>query len=105
MIPQTIRSDAESGESTPPLEMKLGKKDTSTEANSKEVADDGTPPVDIMAQQLKFVACLKILMEELSTLATGFEVDGRFLSLLLYPKPKKTLSSDSYNIRLSVTGT
>ncbi|GLH09347.1 Uncharacterized protein GBIM_14433 [Gryllus bimaculatus] len=29
-----------------------------------------------MAQQLKFVACLKILMEELSTLATGFEVDG-----------------------------
>lgn len=34
--------------------------------------------VDIMAQQLKFVACLKILMEELSTLATGFEVDGIF---------------------------
>lgn len=30
-----------------------------------------------MAQQLKFVACLKILMEELSTLATGFEVDGK----------------------------
>ena len=26
---------------------------------------------DIMAQQLKFVACLKIMMEELSTLATG----------------------------------
>lgn len=32
---------------------------------------------DIMAQQLKFVACLKILMEELSTLATGYEVDGK----------------------------
>ncbi len=29
---------------------------------------------DIMAQQLKFIACLKIMMEELSTLATGFEV-------------------------------
>lgn len=43
----------------------------------KEKEDD-TPTVDIMAQQLKFVACLKILMEELSTLATGFEVDGKF---------------------------
>lgn len=35
--------------------------------------------VDIMAQQLKFIACLKIMMEELSTLATGFEVDGGLL--------------------------
>ena len=32
--------------------------------------------MDIMAQQLKFISCLKILMEELSTLATGFEADG-----------------------------
>ncbi len=39
---------------------------------------------DIMAQQLKFVACLKILMEELSTLATGFEVDGGQLRYQLY---------------------
>ncbi|CAB4063326.1 unnamed protein product [Lepeophtheirus salmonis] len=29
--------------------------------------------LDIMAQQLKFIACLKIIMEELGTLATGFE--------------------------------
>jgi hypothetical protein len=29
--------------------------------------------------QLKFIACLKIMMEELSTLATGFEVDGGLL--------------------------
>jgi hypothetical protein len=35
--------------------------------------------VDIMAQQFKFIACLKIMMEELSTLATGFEVDGGLL--------------------------
>jgi len=41
-------------------------------------------PLDIMAQQLKFVACLKILMEELSTLATGFEVDGGQLRYQLY---------------------
>nr|NP_572302.2 Rabconnectin-3A [Drosophila melanogaster]AAF46135.3 Rabconnectin-3A [Drosophila melanogaster] len=40
--------------------------------------------MDIMAQQLKFVACLKILMEELSTLATGFEVDGGQLRYQLY---------------------
>ncbi|ELU10253.1 hypothetical protein CAPTEDRAFT_201231 [Capitella teleta] len=39
---------------------------------------------DIMAQQLKFVACLKIMMEELSTLATGFEVDGGQLRFQLY---------------------
>lgn len=37
-----------------------------------------------MAQQLKFIACLKILMEELSTLATGFEVDGGQLRYQLY---------------------
>ncbi|XP_055346416.1 dmX-like protein 2 isoform X2 [Paramacrobiotus metropolitanus] len=40
--------------------------------------------VDIMAQQLKFIAGLKILMEELGTLATGFEVDGGQLRLILY---------------------
>ena len=40
--------------------------------------------LDIMAQQLRFIACLKILMEELSTLATGFEVDGGQLRYHLY---------------------
>ena len=39
---------------------------------------------DIMAHQLKFIACMKILMEELSTLATGFEVDGGQLRFQLY---------------------
>lgn len=76
----TIRSGG-SGASTPPLEMKMDKQETAPLVNGisedeKEVDKDETPPVDIMAQQLKFVACLKILMEELSTLATGFEVDG-----------------------------
>ncbi|VDO73041.1 unnamed protein product [Schistosoma margrebowiei] len=32
--------------------------------------------VDLMANQLKFIACLKILAEELSTLAAGAEDDG-----------------------------
>ncbi|KAL0821029.1 hypothetical protein ABMA28_005673 [Loxostege sticticalis] len=78
-----------SGASTPPLEMKMDKKETAPLVNGisedeKEVDKDETPPVDIMAQQLKFVACLKILMEELSTLATGFEVDGGHLRYQLY---------------------
>uniref|UniRef100_A0A182QT69 RAVE complex protein Rav1 C-terminal domain-containing protein n=1 Tax=Anopheles farauti TaxID=69004 RepID=A0A182QT69_9DIPT len=53
-----------------------------------ESDEDGTAgssgSLDIMAQQLKFIACLKILMEELSTLATGFEVDGGQLRYQLY---------------------
>ncbi|XP_076465247.1 dmX-like protein 2 isoform X2 [Babylonia areolata] len=40
--------------------------------------------MDIMAQQYKYIACLKVLMEELSTLATGFEVDGGQLRYQLY---------------------
>jgi len=39
---------------------------------------------DRMAQQLKFIACLKIAMEELATLATGFEVEGGQLRYQLY---------------------
>lgn len=51
-----------------------------TNGNAAELSSQ----MDIMAQQLKFVACLKILMEELSTLATGFEVDGGQLRYQLY---------------------
>ena len=40
--------------------------------------------IDIMSQQLKFMSCLKIMMEELSTLATGFEVDGGVIRHQLY---------------------
>lgn len=52
--------------------------------NSDPEKSARTETLDIMAQQLKFVACLKILMEELSTLATGFEVDGGQLRYQLY---------------------
>ncbi|XP_060804377.1 dmX-like protein 2 isoform X1 [Amyelois transitella] len=75
-----------SGTSTPPIEMKLDTKEepvVNGEAE-KSPGPEEAPPVDIMAQQLKFVACLKILMEELSTLATGFEVDGGHLRYQLY---------------------
>lgn len=68
-------------------------KPTTEEAAAKVTAQAGAAKpnkdsrketLDIMAQQLKFVACLKILMEELSTLATGFEVDGGQLRYQLY---------------------
>ena len=40
--------------------------------------------VDIFAQQYKFIACLKVMMEEMQTLATGFEVDGGQLRYQVY---------------------
>ncbi|XP_078386345.1 dmX-like protein 2 isoform X4 [Cetorhinus maximus] len=48
--------------------------------------EDSTPDsrVDVIAEQLKFRACLKILMTELRTLATGYEVDGGKLRFQLY---------------------
>ena len=49
--------------------------------------------LDIMAQQLKFIACLKIIMEELSTLATGYEVDGGQLRYYLYVWLEKTVNA------------
>ena len=65
-----------------------GKQKKGTDA--KSVDEEENEPMqksgtlDIMAQQLKFIACLKIMMEELSTLATGFEVDGGLLRYQLY---------------------
>ncbi|XP_052793147.1 dmX-like protein 2 isoform X3 [Mya arenaria] len=40
--------------------------------------------VDIFAQQYKFIACLKVMMEEMQTLSTGFEVDGGQLRYQVY---------------------
>lgn len=55
------------------------------QANASLVESEQEPGrPDIMAQQLKFIACLKILMAEMATLATGFEVDGGQLRLQLY---------------------
>lgn len=59
-------------------------KAASVHGGSQHSNGERTEMLDIMAQQLKFVACLKILMEELSTLATGFEVDGGQLRYQLY---------------------
>nr|KAG5690690.1 hypothetical protein BaRGS_013476 [Batillaria attramentaria] len=54
------------------------------EVDDKEETKPPEQKLDIMAQQYKFIACLKVLMEELSTLATGFEVDGGQLRYQLY---------------------
>ncbi|XP_020293117.1 dmX-like protein 2 isoform X3 [Pseudomyrmex gracilis] len=75
---------------SPPMSMKLDKKEEKKEEDNTQKDIDNEDlaktagQLDIMAQQLKFVACLKILMEELSTLATGFEVDGGQLRYQLY---------------------
>lgn len=52
--------------------------------NVNEKGGDKAIKIDIMAQQYKFIACLKVMMGELSTLATGFEVDGGQLRYQLY---------------------
>ncbi|XP_028679377.1 dmX-like protein 2 isoform X1 [Erpetoichthys calabaricus] len=46
--------------------------------------EESDSEVDVIAEQLKFRACLKILMTELRTLATGYEVDGGKLRFQLY---------------------
>lgn len=80
------KSDDDDGSDTG-LGLKLDKLEPNIEVQSVAHSDtdnNRTETLDIMAQQLKFVACLKILMEELSTLATGFEVDGGQLRYQLY---------------------
>ncbi|KAG7196962.1 hypothetical protein KM043_000228 [Ampulex compressa] len=82
--------EEDDADSSPPLSMNVDKR--TAEQRVEEGAEEGgsgdspkaSGQLDIMAQQLKFVACLKILMEELSTLATGFEVDGGQLRYQLY---------------------
>lgn len=71
---------------SPPMTMKLDskQKESMDKPELEDEAQKSIGQLDIMAQQLKFVACLKILMEELSTLATGFEVDGGQLRYQLY---------------------
>ncbi|XP_013889112.1 dmX-like protein 2 isoform X2 [Austrofundulus limnaeus] len=62
---------------------------------SKLQRDDsqGDSEVDVIAEQLKFRACLKILMTELRTLATGFEVDGGKLRFQLYSWLEKEIAA------------
>ncbi|KAJ8919060.1 hypothetical protein NQ315_016967 [Exocentrus adspersus] len=79
--------DKESDDSDAGISINIGGRKQSTKEEEEaeiEEEEEYQQQIDIMAQQLKFVACLKILMEELSTLATGFEVDGGQLRYQLY---------------------
>lgn len=49
---------------------------------SKELCK--TQTVDFIAQHLKFIAILRIMMDEMSTLASGFEIDGGQLRFELF---------------------
>uniref|UniRef100_H0V8U1 Dmx like 1 n=1 Tax=Cavia porcellus TaxID=10141 RepID=H0V8U1_CAVPO len=72
-----------------PLPRKIDKKldEVSNHAESFSTLDESdilNPTEDIIAVQLKFRACLKILTVELRTLSTGYEVDGGKLRYHLY---------------------
>ncbi|XP_007497905.2 dmX-like protein 1 isoform X4 [Monodelphis domestica] len=55
-----------------------------TDSFSIDENDTLSPSEDIIAVQLKFRACLKILTVELRTLSTGYEIDGGKLRYQLY---------------------
>lgn len=74
------------------MKLMIGADDEDKPELGDKLSDDGQR-LDIMAQQLRFIACLKILMEELSTLATGFEVDGGQLRYHLYVWLEKSVQA------------
>lgn len=52
--------------------------------DTEDSIDFITPSNDILAAQLKFTACLKIMTNELRTLSTGYELEGGKLRYQLY---------------------
>ncbi|CAI2358263.1 unnamed protein product [Caenorhabditis sp. 36 PRJEB53466] len=79
----------------------------SEEKQEKQERDDLLPTKlvgssDIFAQHMKFVASLRILTEELSTLASGFEVDGGQLRYQLMNWLKKEVDVLSKNCDYTV---
>uniref|UniRef100_A0A3Q3KCG5 RAVE complex protein Rav1 C-terminal domain-containing protein n=1 Tax=Monopterus albus TaxID=43700 RepID=A0A3Q3KCG5_MONAL len=66
-----------------PLELKWDKT-KNAKKDSEDSNDFITPSDDILAAQLKFTACLKIMTNELRTLSTGYELDGGKLRYQLY---------------------
>jgi len=80
------RSDEEEEPKSPTTTQTSAQK-TATDVDEYRVKPSHQPSDgigDIMAHQLKFIACIKIMVDELSTLATGFEVDGGQLRYQLY---------------------
>ncbi|XP_076027939.1 dmX-like protein 2 isoform X1 [Genypterus blacodes] len=78
------------------LTMKKTESETKTEGSHLGLHREdsqGESEVDVIAEQLKFRACLKILMTELRTLATGYEVDGGKLRFQLYNWLEKEIAA------------
>uniref|UniRef100_A0A3B3ZQL5 RAVE complex protein Rav1 C-terminal domain-containing protein n=1 Tax=Periophthalmus magnuspinnatus TaxID=409849 RepID=A0A3B3ZQL5_9GOBI len=77
------------------LAMKKPEENKTSNSGPKLQREDsqGESEVDVIAEQLKFRACLKILMTELRTLATGFEVDGGKLRFQLYHWLEKEIAA------------
>ncbi|XP_028298160.1 dmX-like protein 2 isoform X3 [Gouania willdenowi] len=74
-------------------ETKAGKGSHNSGSKLQRADSQGESEVDVIAEQLKFRACLKILMTELRTLATGFEVDGGKLRFQLYSWLEKEIAA------------
>ncbi|XP_052387583.1 dmX-like protein 2 isoform X5 [Carassius gibelio] len=79
----------------PEVEDEEAKKPSKSAAMQHE-GSKGESEVDVIAEQLKFRACLKILMTELRTLATGYEVDGGKLRFQLYNWLEKEIEAMHY---------
>ncbi|XP_028970574.1 dmX-like protein 2 isoform X1 [Esox lucius] len=75
------------------LTMKKAEVETNEDVGPQKEDPPGESEVDVIAEQLKFRACLKILMTELRTLATGYEVDGGKLRFQLYSWLEKEIGA------------
>lgn len=69
---------------------------TVTGEDSEDSSDFIAPSDDILAAQLKFTACLKIMTNELRTLSTGYELDGGKLRYQLYQWLEREVITHSY---------
>lgn len=69
-----------------PDEIKAAQNQTQAQesVDLNDILSSSTKIVDTFAQQFKFISCLKILIEEMSTLANGFEVVGGQLRYYMY---------------------
>lgn len=70
--------------------------ETVTGEDSGESKDFIAPADDILAAQLKFTACLKIMTNELRTLSTGYELDGGKLRYQLYQWLEREVNAVTY---------
>lgn len=70
--------------------------ETVTGEDSEDCNDFIAPSDDILAAQLKFTACLKIMTNELRTLSTGYELDGGKLRYQLYQWLEREVKAHSH---------